>query len=346
MYYANVAFSQFIGAPTAGFSSNHLAANLTNGQFPAFYLDDGYPADQIRQPPFVDPTFQNGGNILWVPEDGLKLPRFQNWSLTVKRRLTDNIMLDVSYIGNKGSRLNHHWERNGLAANMNDPAVLALGAALLNSPANSPAAQAAGIALPYPGFTGNVAQALRAYPQYQGVQARSVPLGRSQYHALELVLEQRVTKGLQYRIGYTFSRLNNNGAESGQGSEGVNGDVQDPVNWDSADWGLSVDDTPHVFLVGFTWDLPTNDSWTGFKKAVLNGWNISGILRYESGRPQNIFMSNDLGGLPLQQPEAAQHRRRRPRGGRGGLRPERGQVLQPGRLDRPGPARLRQCAES
>jgi hypothetical protein len=297
MYYANVAFSQFIGAPTAGFSSNYLAANLTNGQFPSFDLDDGFPSDAIPRPPFVDPTFQNGGNILWVPEDGLKLPRFQNWSVTVKRRLTDNIMLDVSYIGNKGTRLNHHWERNGLAANMNDPAVLALGAALLNSPADSPAAQAAGIALPYPGFTGNVAQALRAYPQYQGVQSRSVPLGRSQYHALELVLEQRVTKGLQYRIGYTFSRLNNNGAESGQGSEGVNGNVQDPVNWDSADWGLSVDDTPHVLLVGFTWDLPTNDSWTGFKKAVLNGWNISGILRYESGRPQNIFMANDMGGF-------------------------------------------------
>ena len=297
MYYANVAFSQFIGAPTAGFSSNNLAANLTNGLAPAFNLDDGYPAGAIRRPPFVDPTFQNGGNILYVPEDGLQLPRFQNWSVTVKRRLTDNIMLDVSYIGNKGSRLNHHWERNGLAANMNDPAVLGLGATLLNSPADSAAAQAAGIALPYPGFRGNVAQALRAYPQYQGVQSRSNPIGRSQYHALEFVLEQRVTKGLQGRIGYTYSRLNNNGAESGQGNEGINGGVQDPINWDTADWGISADDTPHVFLLGFTWDLPTNDSWGGIKKALLNGWNLSGILRYESGRPQNIFMDNDMGGF-------------------------------------------------
>jgi len=30
---------------------------------------------------------------------------------------------------------------------------------------------------------------------------------------------------------------------------------------------------------------------------LLAGWNISGILRYESGRPLNIFMNNDLGGL-------------------------------------------------
>ena len=38
-------------------------------------------------------------------------------------------------------------------------------------------------------------------------------------------------------------------------------------------------------------------SWTGFKKVVLGGWNVSGILRYESGRPLNITMTNDMGGL-------------------------------------------------
>ena len=30
---------------------------------------------------------------------------------------------------------------------------------------------------------------------------------------------------------------------------------------------------------------------------VLGGWNVSGILRYESGRPMTITMTNDLGGL-------------------------------------------------
>ena len=100
-----------------------------------------------------------------------------------------------------------------------------------------------------------MAQALRKYPQYQNIDWRGLPLGRSQYHALEVVLEQRFSHGLQYRIGYTFSRLKNNGAESAQGNEGINGGVQDPVNWDTADYGLSQDDTPHVLLVGFTWDI-------------------------------------------------------------------------------------------
>jgi hypothetical protein len=175
--------------------------------------------------------------------------------------------------------------------------VLGLGAAVLNAPADSDIARANGIALPYEGFNGNVAQALRMYPQYRGVLDRGVPLGRSQYHALQVVLEQRVTQGLQYRIGYTFSQLKNNAAETGQGSDGRNGAVQDPINWDEEDWGLSTDDTPHVLLVGFTWDLPRNDSWTGAKKALLNGWNVSGILRYESGRPLIIDMANDMGGF-------------------------------------------------
>jgi hypothetical protein len=182
---------------------------------------------------------------------------------------------------------------------MNDPRVLSLGAALLNSSIDSPAAQAAGILPPYPGFNGTVAQALRKYPQYQSIEWRGLPLGRSQYHAIAVVLEQQFSKGLQYRVGYTYSRLKNNGAESGQGNESINGGVQDPIDWDTADYGLSIDDTPHVFLVGFTWDiaLGRSRSWTGAKKALLGGWNVSGILRYESGRPLHIFMANDMAEL-------------------------------------------------
>jgi hypothetical protein len=209
------------------------------------------------------------------------------------------MMLDVSYIGNHGSRLNHHAQRAGLDSNMNDPRTLSLGAALLNSSIDSPAAQAAGILPPYPGFNGTVAQALRKYPQYQNIEWRGLPLGRSQYHAIAVVLEQQLSKGLQYRVGYTYSRLKNNGAESGQGNEVIIGGVQDPVNWEVADYGLSLDDTPHVLLVGFTWDIAPgrSRSWRGAKNAFLGGWNISGILRYESGRPLRIVMANDLAGL-------------------------------------------------
>ena len=77
---------------------------------------------------------------------------------------------------------------------------------------------------------------------------RGVPTGESQYHALELVLERRFSRGLQARFGYTYSQLNNNGAESAQGDNGINGGVQNPA--DPLEWRLSADDMPHVFLPG------------------------------------------------------------------------------------------------
>jgi hypothetical protein len=296
IYYSGIAFDQFVGQPTLGFQSNMLAPNTTNGQSPAFYLDNGFPQDRVVRPPFIDPAFQLGGNVIAVPPDGLTLPRFQNWSVTYQRQLTDNMMLDVSYIGNRGTRLNHHFQTLGVDANMNDPAVLALGANVLQSNINSPVARAANIPIPYPGFNGNVAQALRKFPQYQQIQWRGVPTGKSQYHAMELVLERRFSRGLQARFGYTYSRLNNNGAESAQGVEGINGGVQNPA--DPLAWQLSGDDTPHVFLTGFTWEVPGANRWTSpVSKALFAGWNISGIFRYESGRPLNIFMNNDLGGI-------------------------------------------------
>jgi TonB-dependent receptor-like protein len=292
IYYANVAFNQG-GAPTQGFASAPFAPNNTNGIFPAHHLDAGFPADRVQFPPFIDPTINIGGNVIAVNPAGLTLPRFQNWSVTYQRQLTGNMMLTTSYIGNRGSRLNHHWQTYGVDANMNHPDVLALGTAVLQANINSQLAQNAGIRPPYPGFSGNVAQALRMYPQYQNVQWRGNPVGRSQYHAAEVVLERRFSRGLQARIAYTYSHLMNNGAEVGQGGDGRNAGIQNPA--DPLPWILSDDDTPHVALSGFTWEIPGPSQ--GVMKQVLGGWNVSGILRYESGRPMTITMTNDLGGL-------------------------------------------------
>ena len=306
IYYSGVSFSQFVGDPTIGFSSNPFIQTPNNGQSPAFLLDQGFPQNSplcggpcIKFPPFIDPTIANGTGPVAVAKNDLTLPRYQNWSVTVEREITNNMRVDVSYIGNRGTRLSDHWQRMGLAANMNNPAILALGETTLNSPCDSTAAPtgicAGGVPLPYPTFTGNVAQALRPFPQYQNINWRGVPTGSSLYNALEVVLERRFSQGLQFRLGYTRSHLVNNGAESAQGDEGINGGVQNPVQ--TSEWSVSADDTPNVFLVGFNWEVPGAKHFRGIAGALLGGWNLSGILRYESGRPLNIFMNNDLGGF-------------------------------------------------
>ena len=308
IYYSGISFDQFIGQPTIGFQSNPTVSNTSNGQRPAFLLDNGFPQSDpacggpcIKIPPFIDPAFANNTSPIAVAKNGLTLPRYQNYSLTFEQQLTNNMRLDVSYIANRGSRLTNDWQSLGVAANMLDPSVLALGASTLSSACNSTVAPTGtcpgGVALPYATFNGTVAQALRRYPQYQNILWRDVPTGSSIYNALEVVLEQRFAHGLQFRAGYTYSKLNNDGAESAQGGEGVNQTIQNPVCTHKCEWGLSQDDTPHVFLFGYSWELPGGKRWTGAAGALLGGWNLSGALRYESGRPLNIFMNNDLSGL-------------------------------------------------
>jgi len=205
--------------------------------------------------------------------------------------------LDVSYIANKGTRLPATWQAMGVYANMNDPSVLALGTTVLGSQCGAISCPG-GVPLPYTGFTGTVAQALRLYPQYQNIVWRGVPLGASMYNALELVLEQRVSHGLQFRVAYTYSKLHNDGSETGQSGDGRNARIQNPACPHSCEWGLSDDDTPHVFIVAYTWELPGAKKWHGAAGALLGGWNFGGVLRYESGRPLNITMENGTyGGL-------------------------------------------------
>jgi len=316
IYYSGISFDQFIGQPTQGFQSNPAVVSPNNGKTPAFFMDAGFPQTSatlcpqnpgnacITKPPFINPAFANNTDVIAVAKNGLKLPRYQNWSITFERELTNNMRLDVSYIANRGTRLTSDWQKMGIGANMNNPSVLTTyGANLLQTDINAQSV----VPAPYTPcsatvtancFSGDVAQALRLYPQYRNVLWRDVPLGSSIYNALEVVLEQRVSHGLQFRLGYTYSRLNNDGSETGQGGDAnANGQVQNPACPQKCEWGLSRDDTPHVFLLGYTYEIPGANRWRGATGALLGGWNLSGVLRYESGRPLNIFMTNTLSGL-------------------------------------------------
>ena len=138
-----------------------------------------------------------------------------------------------------------------------------------------------------------------------------------------------------------YSNLHNNGSESAQGDNGINGTVQDPSN--PLPWALSFDDTPHVFLTGFTWEVPGPSA--GLSQVLLGGWHVSGILRYESGRPLNITMNNDLGGLLFngqKRPNRVVGRRWRRRVGK--LRSDYRQLLQRERVDGSWTAPVRQRA--
>ena len=253
-----------------------------------------------------DPTVSLNQSPIAVAEDDLTLPRFQNYSITFQRQLSDNMVLDVSYIGNRGTRLTNHPSSLGLLNNMNHPDVLNFGADVLNSDINSQAARDAGIGLPYEGFSGSVAQALRPFPQVQGIRWRSVPTGQSLYRSMQIKLDKRFANGLQFRASYTLAKLDGTGTENAQGADGRSARRQNPI--ESHVKTLSSDDMRNSAFVAWTYQLPfMRDKKSGIAK-LIGGWSFSGVFRVDQGRPLNIFMANDMGGIlfnPQKRPNRA-----------------------------------------
>lgn len=320
IYYAGAQADSWDPYPVDGYQTNPTAPNLTNGLLPAFYFQGtgscpaqeasqgiscGWPAGSIILPPQLRADVANGGNPVGVASNTYTMPRYQNWSLSFQRQLTANMAIDIAYVGNHGTRLIDGRSSAGVYDNMNPGSVLSLGSALTNGRFNNGVPNAAAIAAgyttpPYPTFTGDLAQALRAWPQYQQINWRYFPNGKSHYNAFQASLDRRMSRGLQLRVAYTYSHLMNNGAESGLGSGGP--PVQNPSDLSNL-YTVSSDDVPHILTFGWMYQLPFGKGkWIGGSTStaldkVIGNWQISAIQTYQSGRPLSITMANNsLGG--------------------------------------------------
>jgi hypothetical protein len=230
------------------------------------------------------------------------MPRYQNWSASFQRQLSQNMAIDVAYVGNHGTRLVDSRSSGGVYDNMNNASVLDLGATVLNSTFQNGVCQTScgGVAAPYSTFTGDVAQALRPWPQYQTIAWRMLPFGHSRYDALQASFERRMSAGFQVKVAYTYSHLMTN-SEWGLGN-GTALPVQNPNDMRDL-YTVSQDDVPHIFSVGWIYKLPFGrgrpllSSASGVVNKIVGDWQISGVQSYSSGRPLSITMPNDLGGF-------------------------------------------------
>jgi hypothetical protein len=296
IYYGGLTAKQFAGSGDLGFSTNPTVPNFTNGYAPAFYWDTGFPSSAIQLPPTINPSIANGQGPTWITSNRNTLPRYQNFSASLEHQIGSSMLLKAIYTGNHGTRLPTLAAGLGLEDNMNNPSVLALGAAVLGADINSPAAVAAGIKLPYPGFTGDVAQALRPWPQYTNLNVLSVPYGYSSYNSFTAQLEKRFSGGLLGRLAYTNSKLINSGAESED--VGADAGIQNPLRGASDDRALSSDDVPQSLIAAWSYELPFGRgkrfAFTGALDKIVGGWTISAAQRYDEGRPLSITMACDF----------------------------------------------------
>jgi hypothetical protein len=204
---------------------------------------------RLSDVPNIDPNTQPGisGAILATDD---KQPRTQSWSFTVQRRLPYSMVIEAGYVGSKSDRL-----LNDGINNLNN---VPLGA-MINDPTGDP-------------------NNYRPYREF----GSSLPVSRhahyQNYNALQMLLSRASSK-FSYTASYTWSKaLGIRGGGQGATTQPA-GDIRDSA------YGILGYDRAHVLNIGYSYLFPTLDDAAPFKKALLGGWQFTGVSTYISGAP-------------------------------------------------------------
>ncbi len=194
-----------------GYSGNPSFSSLDQGLHPAFVWDAGFPQN-FDHPPSIDAGLNVNGsaNIWW---DNATKPMYrQDWNFGTQHQLTNSLLLDVGYVGAKATRLN----TGAVNPNQVNPKYLSLGN-LLTKDITDPDVVAAGFKVPYPGFTGSLAQALRPFPQY--TDDRNQAIRQHREHDLPLATGESGETVLAWLVLFDLVHLeqNHHGFEFGSG---------------------------------------------------------------------------------------------------------------------------------
>jgi len=129
---------------------------------------------------------------------------------------------------------------------------------------------------------------LRIAPQF-GTTIVRTNAGDSVYHGLQSSVSRNVG-ALSLRASYTYSRSLDNQSEvfatSGGASRWEN--VFDP----RSDRGPSAFNRTHVASITYVYQLPKFSSSNLLVKEVLGGWQTSGVLQFQSGTPETIYLGS------------------------------------------------------
>jgi len=105
------------------------------------------------------------------------------------------------------------------------------------------------------------------------------------YNAFNANLQKRLSRGLTFNAGYTWSKSldDSSQSESNFSASGTSGQYDDDrsLNHARSDYNI-----PHVFVFNSVYELPLKSS--GPIGAMLGGWQLSGILRLQQGTPFTI----------------------------------------------------------
>jgi len=262
-------------------SRNSANVALRFPEEPVMYLHDRYP-DFTGVLPSKDPSMANGEGASYMAPDSNRLAYVQNWNLGFQYQLPQFFVLEINYIGNKGTRLEANGldELNGLPVS-----TLARGQSLLDSWTS-----ASGVPQPYPGFEGTVLQALRPFPQYPSVWQDFANFGTSLYNALQIQLTRRFRNGLAVIGAYTWSKA------IGLSSSALDGISPADVFNRKLERSIVGYNYPQYLKLSWIYELPIGSGKLvdipGLAGKLFGGWNLTANHHFRSGAPLAISTSD------------------------------------------------------
>jgi hypothetical protein len=266
-------------------------------------MDSGFPG--WVNPPFIDPTYSNGQSPSWFQGvEATKEPAFDNFAFSVQRQLRGSMVLEVAYNGVMGE----HLQTQLLNVNQTPSKYLtAFGTipqsiAVLNSRIGSALANQWGITAPFPSFSSiwtngrdTVAQALKPFPQYSGIDTYAGEgdhSGHSTYHSALVKFQKRYSAGLTLQASYAFSKLLTD-SDSYWGSGGA----LDFYNR-GLEKSIGAYDVTHDFKMSGVYDLPFGKGMKYLTKGpaalIAGNWRLAGVAVYDVGTPVGVGTNYSL----------------------------------------------------
>jgi hypothetical protein len=237
---------------------------------PGFNLANPYGG---QAPPFATQQFVQPATILTV-QQGMLPPYSQNWNLSIQRVIAKDYLLDVRYVGNKGTHLPRFIEAN--------PSIFGPGATQENTEQRREYADCNAAGVCDYGSVGLIADD-----------------SSSTYHALQVAFSRQFTRNLSFLASYWFSKsLDYISSLNVAGSAptlvaGENDLAQNPFDL-AAEHGPSLFDAKNRFLFSGSYRLPKWRDASPAAAFILNGWQFNTIASISSGTPFTVYDSANV----------------------------------------------------
>jgi hypothetical protein len=265
------------GCPNPNPNALPQAGTLDPNFVPCLNVFEGFPGGDTTQAANYGTAGGSGcpGPLQTLGIFGLAEPRHfvvpstQQWNLTVQRALGKLWVLEVGYVGTKGTHLRETRDSlESLDATPQNPVVVDGNSITTNTFDNAIARSAAQGINGYSGFQ------LFADDAY------------SHYNSLQTTLSRRWGAGY-FQAAYTFSRSTD---ATSTGNTAFNTAFNDESTLADSR-GLSDFDRTHRLAVSYRYDLPFFSGAEGIKHRLLAGWAVSGITIIQSGAPFSVLDS-------------------------------------------------------